>query len=320
MSRATLALHALRLAVTRSKADPTPDYDLASTDYDAFFSRVMGGHSIDMLDAVTLHPGDDIVELACGTGHLSEEIARRLDGRGSVRAVDKSPGMLAVAAGKLARFEGLHVDLREGDMLEFLRSLPSDSADVVVIGWAICYSKPVRLLSEARRVLRPGGQVAVIETRADALLTMRKALERVVESDPSLLTALISVALPKNSATLGRWFRKAELSASVLRDGEQLLPCATADQAVEWMERSGAGAGFRDAFDQTREAEVRRRFAEELGREGQITLLHTFVVGVAHRSNAPSPQSTSAQLTDADNQIGHGRFGRGRTEVRAGRE
>lgn len=285
MSRAGLALRALRLKVGGAVADPTPDYDVASSTYDDYFTRVMGGHSIGLLDELTIRPGDSVIELACGTGHLTAEIARRLEGAGRLQVVDKSPGMLDVARAKVTPTPTLDVRFTVGDMEEFMAGRPTSSVDLVVIGWAICYSDPVKLLGEVRRVLRPGGQVAVIETRSDALRTLRHAFESVVTHDPSMLTALIRVALPRTERTLGRWFLKADLVPSTLRSGAQVLPCHTAADAVEWVERSGAGAGFRDSFDTDRENEIRERLQAALevhrARHGSLGLIHTFVVGVA---------------------------------------
>ncbi|BAJ32853.1 MULTISPECIES: class I SAM-dependent methyltransferase [Kitasatospora] len=286
MSRLGLAARALRLTLSRTNADTTPDYDAASSSYDTYFSPVMGVHSLAALREVTVSPGDDVLELACGTGHLTEEIVRRLEGRGSVRAVDKSPGMLAVAKAKVlpeaTRSPGLEVSLEVGDMEEFLRARPDDSADLVVIGWAICYSKPVRLLEQVKRVLRPGGRIVVIETRGDALKTLIEQLEKVFTADPSLLTGMIRVNLPKDAAAVARWFTKAGLTVDVQRDGQQVLPATTPDTALEWVQRSGAAAGFKDAVDQSREEHalelIRKGLADHVARHGALELRHTFVV------------------------------------------
>ena len=290
MGRLRLAARALRLAATRSHADPTPDYDAASTDYDAFFGRVMGAHATAALTDLSVGPGDTVVELACGTGQLTAEVAERLGGRGRILAVDKSPGMLAVARRKLAAYPDLDARLVEGDMLDFLRGLPDASADAVVIGWAICYSRPVRLLGEVARVLRPGGEVLVIETRADALSELTHVLERVFADDPSLLTGLMRVNLPRGSHSVARWLSRAGLVPTETRDGEQVLPVANAAEAIEYVERSGAAAGFRDSVDGTRADEVRARLRAELeqhaARHGTLRLRHTFVVALGHRPAA----------------------------------
>ncbi|QIB43466.1 class I SAM-dependent methyltransferase [Streptomyces aureoverticillatus] len=286
MSRIRLAARALRLALNRAHADPTADYDAASSDYDTFFSPVMGGHSTAALDEVPIAPGDSVVELACGTGHLTAEIIRRLDGRGVVRAVDKSPGMLDVAKRKVhaltAGTPGVGVELSVGDMDSFIRGLPDRSADLVVVGWAICYTKPPKLLAEIVRVLRPGGRVMVIETRADAHQALTEGLEKVFADDPSLLTSLIRVALPKNAATVARWFGKAGLTVTGQRDGAQVIPAHTPAAVLEWVQRSGAAAGFKTAVDNEREQLVLDRveagLAELLEKKGALEIQHTFVV------------------------------------------
>jgi ubiquinone/menaquinone biosynthesis C-methylase UbiE len=281
------------LTLTKSAADPTADYNIASETYDQAFTSLMGAHSVALLDRLDIGPGMDVVELACGTGHLTEQIVNRQQGAGTLRVVEKSAGMLAVARAKVGDERAFWA---QGDMLEFLTGLPSDSADVVVCGWAICYSKPVQLLSQARRVLREGGKVGVIESRADALSTLRRAFEDVVAKEPSLLTAMMRMSLPSNDQTLGRWMRKAGLTVEALYGGAEEWPVHTPGEAVAWVERSGAGAGFRDSFDMSREDEIRVRLTEALGRradaDGGVHLVHPFVAGVAVASGpelAPVP-------------------------------
>ncbi|MFI1016652.1 class I SAM-dependent methyltransferase [Streptomyces sp. NPDC020965] len=286
MSRVGLAARALRLALNKAHADPTADYDAASSDYDTFFSPVMGLHSVEALDSVPVRPGDTVVELACGTGHLTAEIVRRLRGVGAVHAVDKSPGMLRVAREKVLPLAQdaprLTVELAEGDMDSFIRSRPTGAADLVVVGWAICYTKPSRLLAQIERVLKPGGRVVVIETRADAHRALTERLEKIFAHDPSLLTGLIRVTLPKDAATVARWFVKAGLTVDIQREGAQSIPARTPEEAVEWVTRSGAAAGFKTAVDSGREQLVLDRLtaglAELLAKEGRLDIRHTFVV------------------------------------------
>jgi ubiquinone/menaquinone biosynthesis C-methylase UbiE len=285
MPTVTLALRAATLYLRGRRADPIGDYDLASTGYDDFFSAVMGRHGVAALAEAPLHPGADVVELACGTGHLTAEVARRLTGSGTIRAVDLSAGMLAVARERLAGYPGVAITTEQGDMSEFIRARPDASADLVLCGWAVCYARPPRLMREIARVLRPGGHVVVIETRADALRTLRRALESVLAAEPALMRRVPHVSLPRDADTLGGWFDGAGLDPVVLREGGQDLPWAGAGPAIEWVERSGAAAGFRDAVDPARQDEVRAQVEAELTRRlaAGEPLRHTFVVGVARR-------------------------------------
>ena len=139
----------------------------------------MGSHSLRLLDDLDISPGQSVVELACGTGHLTREIASAARDAASLHVVDKSRGMIEVAKAKVAaRHPTLDLTFTEDDMEDSCGTRPTGSADHVVIGWAICYAKPVRLLREAARVLRPGARSAVIETRADTLTTLRTPSRR----------------------------------------------------------------------------------------------------------------------------------------------
>ena len=282
-----LASHVVWLTARGRRANATADYDQVSDGYDESFSQVMGSHALRVLDQMQLERGQSVLELACGTGHLTVDLARRLEQHGTITAVDMSAGMLAVAQRKLANVNGLVVNFRQAEMLDALRTVSDASMDSVVCGWAICYSQPARLLREVARVLRPGGEVGIIETRHDALATLQAALRRVVMDDPSLLRRYLTLNLPRNASTLSSWFQQAGLEPAHCWEGEQELPCHNADQALQWVQRSGAAAGFMDAFDRSRESEVLNRLQlaiQDGAGDGQpVHLSHTFVAGVARR-------------------------------------
>lgn len=106
----------------------------------------------------------DVLEIAVGTGLNLPFYAAgvRLTG------VDVSAAMLAIAHQRAAEL-GRRVDLRLGDAqaLEF----PAASFDTVVCTLALCtIPDPAQAVAEAARVLRPGGQLALLEhVRSPAL-------------------------------------------------------------------------------------------------------------------------------------------------------
>jgi len=273
------------LVLTGRRADCAVDYDRASMDYDALFSQIMGVHGIEVLQHIRWKPGQRVLELGCGTGFLTVRIAHYLCGRGTILAVDKSAGMLTVAQNKLHKFNRLKTSLYHGDMMVFLRRQVDASVDVVVCGWAISYTKPTSLLKEVARILKPGGQVGIIETRADAMDILMRAFKHVILDDPFLLKRYIHLALPDSIAMLRKWFLQAGLEVRTLWDGAQVLPCRDADEALEWVQRSGAAAGFIDVFDRRRHEEILKLLREEIckltSEQEEWELKHTFVAGVA---------------------------------------
>jgi ubiquinone/menaquinone biosynthesis C-methylase UbiE len=99
----------------------------------------------------------EVLELAIGTGRTLPEYGAdvRLTG------LDLSPGMLAVARRRASAL-GRTVELVEGDA----QALPFADAsfDTVLSVFSLCTVPDVpRVLAEARRVLRPGGQLLLTE-------------------------------------------------------------------------------------------------------------------------------------------------------------
>jgi len=100
----------------------------------------------------------DVLEVGIGTGRnlpYYPPKGIRLTG------IDLSPAMLEVAARRAAELR-MQVDLRVGDAqaLDF----PNEQFDTVVFGLCLCsIPDEARALSEAVRVLRPGGYVLLME-------------------------------------------------------------------------------------------------------------------------------------------------------------
>jgi len=107
-------------------------------------------------------PNDDVLDVACGTGDLTLAFAQA--GVRSVTGVDFSQGMLDVAAAK-ARHCGTWarpVRFMPGDAMNL--QFEDASFNVVSIAFGIRnVSDPKRAIAEFRRVLRPGGRLAILE-------------------------------------------------------------------------------------------------------------------------------------------------------------
>lgn len=95
-----------------------------------------------------------ILEIAAGTGALTQEMAARLDGA-SIVATDLNPAMLDLAA---ARFPGDdRLIFRQADALDL--PFPDESFDAVTCQFgAMFFPDKPKGYAEALRVLRPGGR------------------------------------------------------------------------------------------------------------------------------------------------------------------
>ncbi|HEY0838594.1 MAG TPA: class I SAM-dependent methyltransferase [Vulgatibacter sp.] len=100
-------------------------------------------------------PGEAILDLSCGTGHLARDLAVR-PGVGPVFGLDLSPAMLEEARHHLEE-TGAPIDLLRGDA----STLPFRDASlgaVLDVAALHLYERPREVLGEISRVLAPGGR------------------------------------------------------------------------------------------------------------------------------------------------------------------
>ncbi len=106
-------------------------------------------------EAAQIQPGQDVLDVACGTGVLTREVATRVKPGGSVVGLDINEGMLAVAALKAPHIKW---ELAPAESLPFADS----QFDRVVSQFGLMFFEDRRKsVSEMLRVLNPGGRVAV---------------------------------------------------------------------------------------------------------------------------------------------------------------
>ncbi|HSE66743.1 MAG TPA: methyltransferase domain-containing protein, partial [Gemmatimonadales bacterium] len=110
-----------------------------------------------LIEVASPRDGEDVLDLGCGTGIVARRIASRTGSR--VTGLDLNPDMLEVARSASAA-EQVNIEWRQGKA----EALPysEGSFDLVVSQFALMFFENQQAaLSETRRVLRPGGRLAV---------------------------------------------------------------------------------------------------------------------------------------------------------------
>ena len=128
--------------------------------WDGFFDPVV------CLQKLGLSPDCELViDFGCGYGTFSLASAAMIEGR--VIALDLEQEMLDVTA-RQARERGLeNVEYRLRDFVHEGSGEPDGSADYAMLFNILHADEPVTLLSEAKRVVRAGGIVAVMHWNHD---------------------------------------------------------------------------------------------------------------------------------------------------------
>ena len=107
----------------------------------------------------------DIVDLGCGYGTFTVAAARRTTG--TVHALDIDPAMVVTTLEKVERLGLDNVLFRQRDVLAGATGLNAASCAYVMAFNILHTAEPEMLLTEACRILRPGGAIGIVHWNPD---------------------------------------------------------------------------------------------------------------------------------------------------------
>ncbi|KAI4638998.1 hypothetical protein J4E93_009486 [Alternaria ventricosa] len=164
----------------RQAADAIRFYDSKSWDYDATWHNDFTRRFMSYLD---IQPGQQILDLACGTGLLTFREAEAVGPQGHVIGVDVTPGMLAVATHRKTQGGDKYANTTflQGDVLhlEETEVLKGKQFDVITVASAlVLFPDPKAAIEHWAGFLKPGGVIAMDATHPRNLVS-GMVLERV---------------------------------------------------------------------------------------------------------------------------------------------
>ena len=124
--------------------------------------RVWRPRALDSWRRAGFTAGQTILDIGCGPGYASLDLAEITGPDGMVHALDRSKRFLDTLA-HMARHRGLaNIDIHEVDLNE--SPIPDLQVDAAWARWVFAFVRqPKRLLSEIARVIRPGGAFVIHE-------------------------------------------------------------------------------------------------------------------------------------------------------------
>ncbi len=172
--------------------------------YDRFMGRYSTPLAPRFADFASLPDGQRVLDVGCGPGALTSELARRAGAR-AVSAVDPSPAFV-----EAARARNPDADVRQAAAEEL--PFDDDAFDATLAQLVVHFmADPVAGLREMRRVTRPGGVVAAcVWDHAGGSGPLSRFWEAAHELDPDVRDE--SALAGARQGDLERIFREAGLS------------------------------------------------------------------------------------------------------------
>lgn len=210
-----------------------------------------------VMDRARFQPGERVLDVGCGTGDTTFEIAARVGPEGAATGIDVSRPLLDVAREALRKSQASNVSFLEADAQS--ASFPAGGADCVFSRFGVMFfADPVAAFRNLHRALRPDGRLAFVCWRAAAenqwiTLPMQAASRHLPPAEPTDPNAPGQFAFANPDRVRGilseAGFRDTALEPVDLRFGGRSM-----DETVTTLMRAGplgaamsqAGAALRE--------------------------------------------------------------------------
>ena len=114
----------------------------------------------DLLNMMNPSPNDKLIDVACGTGDIAKLFLNNVNKNAKLTCVDPNEGMIKKGKEKLTKFKNLSWCLAPAEKLPF----EENSFNFYTISFGLRNTKDLnKALSEAYRVLKPGGRYLCLE-------------------------------------------------------------------------------------------------------------------------------------------------------------
>lgn len=140
------------------------------------------GQRTHVMSAMALRPGMVALDIGVGPGLLAHDMGKAVTKAGKVHGIDMSRAMVDMAGKRCADMPWVAMEHGEAEQIP----LANESVDVAVSTQVYEYVPDMAAaLQEARRVLRPGGRLVILDTDWDSIVwhsSNKERMERILKS------------------------------------------------------------------------------------------------------------------------------------------
>lgn len=275
---------------TVTGAEVGESYSLVSKNYAQTFLSTMHRYNDALIGELVKHLSSrfdqagpwQVLDLAAGTGYNSLAF-RKLFPSAELTLVDISPDMLCEAMKNLPENATFIV----ADMLHYLENCPKQTFDVVLCGWAIKYRPPLQIIGQCRRILKPGGCLAVIVNKKDTLPQVVRVYPQLLAKHADKIAKLmLPLPNPKDLTAFDNWFLKKSFTKIMSTEGFHDFNFNSGRELAEFVISTGALAGF-DVMLDLRDPAVQADMVLLFEEHGFTNATHRYVYGIYQKPPAP---------------------------------
>jgi ubiquinone/menaquinone biosynthesis C-methylase UbiE len=259
----------------------TQSYNKISSVYDEKWTDHMNKFSMEMINRIKFPKSGKAIDLTCGTGYVTHLITEHFTGE--VLGVDISNEMLKIAKKKY----GDKCQFVCRDVLDFLKDQPSESLDIVTCAWGLGFLKPYTIIKEISRVLKPDGQLAIID---NSLFTIYEIVISGFSTIAEYPASLINVMNVRWIPTKGSLIRRMRLSGLQILSswkGDKTYYAKNEKNAIDFLLTTGTAAGYQFCIDTQYSEIIKQRFGEifhkSYGTKQGLPITHRYIAAIAKK-------------------------------------
>jgi ubiquinone/menaquinone biosynthesis C-methylase UbiE len=287
----------------RQSANAVRFYEAKSGDYDDTWHSDFTERFISHVD---IQEGQDVLDLACGTGLLTFLEAEKVGNTGTVVGIDVTPGMLSIAIRKKEQSgdKFSNVSFYQGDILHLdeTEALKGRTFDIITVASAlVLFPDPKAAIEHWSEYLKPRGILAVDATHPRNLVS-GMVLERVARR--------LELPIPYNRS----WSRSESTLKDMLQSaGLEVENVVTVNNQAGYGRRYHDADSWDDFFVETVIVkDVMRTFAtndirrkaqgvykeewEKLAIDGKVEEVDAVFLGIARKCEYPTSRYASKKI------------------------